>query len=93
MIVTPQDEVACYSENLVCLPHCYLANDNTQAISDKDWQKADFGLPDDGLVFCSFNHAFKIEPTMLDVWMNISCGEVQRVSYGSPRQTKLLRPI
>jgi protein O-GlcNAc transferase len=46
-------------------------NDKTQAISDKDWQKADFGLPDDGFVFCSFNHAYKIEPIMFDVWMNI----------------------
>lgn len=71
MIVTPQEQVVCYSENLVYLPHCYLVNDKTQAISDKDWQKADFGLPDDSLVFCSFNHAFKIEPIMFDVWMNI----------------------
>ncbi len=70
-IVTPENHAAYYSEKFVCMPHCFQVNDNTQAISDKEWKPADFGLPQDGFVFCSFNQAYKIEPVMFDVWMDI----------------------
>ena len=70
-IVTPEDHAAHYSENFVCLPHCYQVNDHTQSISGKDWKKADFGLPKAGFVFCSFNLAYKIDPIMFDVWMKV----------------------
>jgi protein O-GlcNAc transferase len=70
-IVTPEDHACYYSEQFVYLPHCYLVNDNTQAIAKKDWEKRDFDLPENGIVFCSFNQAHKIEPIMFDVWMRI----------------------
>ena len=70
-IVTPEDHAQYYSENFVCLPHCYQVNDHTQAISNKDWKKGDFGLPEGSLVFCSFNQGYKIDPVMFNSWMNI----------------------
>jgi protein O-GlcNAc transferase len=70
-IVTPQDHALYYSENFVYLPHCYQVNDHTQSISNKDWKKVDFGLPESGFVFCSFNQPFKIDPVMFDTWMKI----------------------
>lgn len=70
-IVTPEDHAQCYSENFVYMPHCYQINDDTQAISNKDWKRADFGLPDDSFVFCSFNQGYKIDPVMFDSWMKI----------------------
>jgi len=70
-IVIPEDHARYYSENFVYLPHCYQINDNTQEISNKDWKKADFGLPENCLVFCSFNQGYKIEPVMFDVWMKV----------------------
>jgi protein O-GlcNAc transferase len=70
-IVTPQDHALHYSENFVYMPHCYMVGNNAQTISQKKWKKADFGLPSDSFVFCSFNNAYKIEPVMFDVWMNI----------------------
>jgi len=70
-VVTPEDHAPYYSENFVYLPHCYQINDHTQAISNKDWKKADFGLPEGSFVFCSFNQGYKIEPVMFDSWMNI----------------------
>lgn len=69
--VTPQHHARYYSEKFVYLPHCYQVNDNTQAIAKKDWGKPDFGLPKSGLVFCSFNQAYKIEPIMFHSWMRI----------------------
>ena len=70
-IVTPEHHAAYYSENFVYLPHCYQVNDQTQAISNKAWKKVDFGLPEDGFIFCSFTNAYKIEPVMFDIWMKI----------------------
>jgi predicted O-linked N-acetylglucosamine transferase (SPINDLY family) len=70
-IVTPEDQAPYYSETFVYLPNCYQVNDHTQAISQRPCARADFGLPDDGFVFCSFNKSYKIEPVMWDVWMRI----------------------
>jgi len=69
-IVTPEHHAAYYSEKFAYLPH-FQVNDHTQMISDKDWKNSDFGLPEEGFVFCSFNQAYKIEPLMFDVWMKI----------------------
>jgi protein O-GlcNAc transferase len=70
-IVTPEDHSRYYSEQLVYLPHCYQINDHRQKISDIPITKSDFGLPEKGFVFCSFNSNFKIEPVMFDCWMNL----------------------
>jgi protein O-GlcNAc transferase len=70
-IVTPEDHAPYYSENFAYLPHCYQVNDHTQAISNKNWRKVDFALPEDTLVFSSFNEGYKIDPIMFDVWMRI----------------------
>jgi protein O-GlcNAc transferase len=70
-VVTPEDQVAFYSEKLVCLPHTYQATDNTQQIADVPLSRSDCGLPDDGFVFCSFNGNFKIEAVLFDVWMRL----------------------
>jgi len=70
-IVTPEDHAPYYTENFVCMPHCFQINDRKQPISDKTWKPSDFGLPEDAFVFCSFNHGYKIEPVMFDVWMRI----------------------
>jgi len=70
-IITPEDHAQHYSETFVYLPHSYQVNDRTQAISNRAWKRAEFGLPEDSFVFCSFNQAYKIEPVMFDSWMKI----------------------
>ncbi|MDA1089531.1 MAG: tetratricopeptide repeat protein [Proteobacteria bacterium] len=70
-VVTPAADAPYYTEAFVTLPHCYQATDNTQKISDAPLRRSDFGLPDDGFVFCSFNATYKIEPKMFDVWMRL----------------------
>ena len=70
-IVTPKGHAPYYSENLVYLPHCYQVNDHTQSISNKDSKKTDLGLPETCFVFCCFNHPYKIDSVMFDVWMRI----------------------
>jgi protein O-GlcNAc transferase len=70
-VVSPPDHATFYSEKLVYMPHCYQANNRNQPISTQNWKRADFGLPGQGFVFCSFNNAYKIEPIMFDAWMEI----------------------
>ncbi len=70
-IVTPRGHARWYSEKLLFMPHCYQVNDHAQPISEKEWKRADFGLPDKGFLFCSFTTAYKIEPGVFDVWMRM----------------------
>ncbi len=63
-IVTPKDHAPHYIEHFAYLPHCYQVNDHTQTISKKDWQRVDFGIPEDSFASCSFNQGYKIEPLM-----------------------------
>lgn len=93
-IVTPPAVAPWYSEQFLYMPHTYMVTDDQQAISDKQWQRADFGLPESGPVFCSFNQPYKIEPVLFDIWMRLLRELPQSVlwlSFNNPRATENLR--
>jgi protein O-GlcNAc transferase len=69
--VAPEDQQQSFSEKLVYLPHCYQPNDTKRTISTLGLTRRHFGLPDNGIVFCSFNGNYKITPAMFDVWMRL----------------------
>jgi predicted O-linked N-acetylglucosamine transferase (SPINDLY family) len=60
-----------YSEAIVDLPHCYQPNDTQRAISATTPSRAACGLPEEGVVFCCFNGAYKLSPPLFDVWMRL----------------------
>ncbi|MBS0252913.1 MAG: tetratricopeptide repeat protein [Proteobacteria bacterium] len=68
-MVAPMDAQEFYTERIVHLPHSYQPNDCQRQISDAPMSRADFGLPEDAFVFCSFNNSYKLNATMFDVWM------------------------
>jgi predicted O-linked N-acetylglucosamine transferase (SPINDLY family) len=70
-VTVPEDMQKHYREKILYLPHCYLPRDTSVKPSPDTPKRADFGLPDDGLVFCSFNHDYKINPPMFEVWMEL----------------------
>ncbi|MEE4355510.1 MAG: tetratricopeptide repeat protein, partial [Desulfococcaceae bacterium] len=70
-IVTPEDQARYYSEKFVWMPHSYVVMDNTQVLPPNSLSRKDFQLPEDAFVFCSFNNAYKIDPLIFSVWMNI----------------------
>lgn len=70
-VVAPPDQQPYYSEKLVHLPDCYQANDRKRPVAPVVFSRADCKLPETGFVFCSFNHAPKITPTVFAVWMRI----------------------
>jgi predicted O-linked N-acetylglucosamine transferase (SPINDLY family) len=69
--VVPEHSHACYAENVVSLPDCFMANDCGRRISTRTPARSDAGLPDMGFVFCCFNNSFKITPDVFDVWMRL----------------------
>lgn len=61
-----------YLEKVVCLPHSYMPHDEKgRAVSDRPLTRREFGLPDDGFVFCCFNNGYKINPHMFRIWMRL----------------------
>ncbi len=70
-IVAPEGDDDFFSEKIIRLPHCYQANDCDQAISESPMVRSQFGLPEKGVVFASFNQAYKIDPVMFDAWMRV----------------------
>jgi protein O-GlcNAc transferase len=68
--VVPNAHFKYYDEHVVHLPHCYQPNDPHRPIGPTP-TRTDAGLPDAGVVFCSFNETYKITPKMFDVWMRL----------------------
>lgn len=70
-VVVPPAHFPYYSEKIVHLPHCYQVNDRGQKASSNVFCRKDFGLPERGFVFCSFNQPYKIDPVIFRTWMSI----------------------
>lgn len=69
--VIPPEHQPFYDEKVVYLPDAYLPTDASIAIPDDTPSRAQCGLPDQGVVFCSFNHDYKISPHVFAVWMRL----------------------
>ena len=59
-----------YVEKVVYLPDDYMPTDNRIEIPEPP-PRSTYGLPDDALVFCAFNHDFKITPHIYAIWMRL----------------------
>ena len=74
-IIIPEDLKKNYLEEVLYLPNCYQPNPKNLFIDKrkvkKEFHRLDFGLPENGVVFCSFNSNYKITPLMFNAWMNI----------------------
>lgn len=69
--IIPEECKQYYSEKVVYMPDTYLPTDATVQISPDTPTREEHGLPADGFVFCSFNHDYKINPPVFDVWMRL----------------------
>ena len=69
--VAPAEHQPYFSEKIVQLPHCYQPNDSKRVISDVVPTRKQYGLPEDGFVFCSFNGSYKTSPVLFDIWMRL----------------------
>lgn len=83
-VVIPRGEEGYYAEKIVRLPHCYLPNDHLRTIAAIPTREQ-AGLPSEGLVFCAFTNAYKINPPVFDIWM--------RLLQETPRSVLWLRAV
>lgn len=70
-IVVPLESRKYYIEKIAYLPSSYQANDNRRIISQKKFERGDFGLPENYFVFACFNNNYKITPATFDLWSRI----------------------
>jgi len=93
-ILTPVGFERFFSEKLVRLPDCYQVNSQEVVPDQNGYVRADFSLPDDEIVFCSFNNSRKIDEVVFNSWMNILKevnGSVLWLHTKSPLQVENLR--
>lgn len=69
--VIPEDHQRFYDEKVVYLPDAYLPTDAGLKIAELTPSRAECGLPEEGVVFCSFSHDYKINPPLFDIWMRL----------------------
>jgi protein O-GlcNAc transferase len=73
-IVIPAESRQFYTEKVLYLPNCYQPNIRTREVSEKEISRKEMGLPQDGIVYCSFNNTYKITPQMFSIWLEILKG-------------------
>ncbi len=69
--VIPPEHQQFFDERVAYLPNAYLPTDDSVTISEVTPSRSECGLPEQGIVFCSFSHNFKITPQIFDVWMRL----------------------
>ncbi len=69
--VIPEANQPFFSEQVAYLPDSYLPTDNSVRIAERTPSRAECGLPQEGFVFCSFSHDYKISPPVFAVWMRL----------------------
>ncbi len=60
-----------FTEQPAILPDCYQPNDDRRPPPAATRSRAEYGLPETGVVFCCFNEARKITPQVFDSWMRV----------------------
>jgi predicted O-linked N-acetylglucosamine transferase (SPINDLY family) len=68
-VVLPSGDEHFFSEKVARIAGSYQANDDRRPILHDTRGRIGHGLPEDGFVFASFNHTYKIGPREFDVWM------------------------
>jgi len=102
--IIPTEHQAFYREKVLYLPDTYLPTDSSVRISERTPTRAECGLPETGIVFCSFSHDYKISPPVFDVWMRllvqipgsvlwlVSRGETTQANLRREAQARGVRP-
>jgi len=70
-IVIPHTDKSFYTEKIVYMPDVYMPDDSKRIASKKVFLKSEFRLPEDMLIFCSFNSSFKFNKLLLNSWARI----------------------
>jgi protein O-GlcNAc transferase len=70
-VTIPDTATPYYSEQVLRLNSCYLPGECRKSLQQPKKQRSSFGLPENKLVLCSFNHNYKINKDIFSVWMRL----------------------
>jgi len=84
----PPEHERHFSEKIIRLPGSLFPATARREISSRPMSRAEAGLPEGAVVFCSFNNAYKITPDVFDVWMRLLKAEDGSVLWLSSRSAK-----
>ena len=56
------------------MPNSYQVNVSSKDLTEIQFTRQEFGLPQEGFVFCCFNNSYKITPSVFKSWMKILQG-------------------
>jgi predicted O-linked N-acetylglucosamine transferase (SPINDLY family) len=87
-VTVPPEHERHYSEKIIRLPGSLFPATAGREISSRPMSRAEAGLPEGAVVFCSFNNAYKITPDVFDVWMRLLNAEDSSVLWLSARGAK-----
>jgi predicted O-linked N-acetylglucosamine transferase (SPINDLY family) len=68
--VMPESVQPYMTEKPLYLPRCYQASDRQRPVGPLP-RRADYQLPEDAFVYCSFNNNFKFTQEMFSLWMRV----------------------
>lgn len=71
--IVPEEAEIYYSEKVLRLP-CYQPNNRSRLVAETRPTRAEAGLPQDGIVYCSFNGSHKITRFTFDRWLAVLAG-------------------
>jgi predicted O-linked N-acetylglucosamine transferase (SPINDLY family) len=69
--VIPESNFQFFSEKVIHVGGSYLCSDPTRVLDEHLPSRAELSLPDNGFVFCCFNHHYKITPQWFEIWMRL----------------------
>jgi predicted O-linked N-acetylglucosamine transferase (SPINDLY family) len=69
--IIPESLQTCYEEKIIYMPNSYQVNDESRAFLKSEQSRLEFGLPENGFVFCCFNNSYKISPSIFSCWLRI----------------------
>jgi predicted O-linked N-acetylglucosamine transferase (SPINDLY family) len=90
-VIPPSDEKN-YKEKVAYLDCCYLPIPYGKNVSNPK-SKQSYGLPENGLIFCAFNHTYKIFPEIFKIWMKLLKENPESVIWLTETSTEASRNL
>ncbi len=83
-VVLPEGSMNDYSEMPAILAGSFFLNHREESISQKECERADYGLPEEAIVFGSFNQSYKVTREVFAIWMRLLKAVPSSVLWMSP---------
>lgn len=72
--IIPKKNQEHFSEKIIYMPNSYQVNVSSKDLTEIQFTRHEFGLPQEGFIFCCFNNSYKITPSVFKSWMKILQG-------------------